>query len=153
MRRQMKFTTRRGRRRQLPASRAPPRRQRSWHVCGHHQQQGRVEYGRPSVHGSHKGHHLGDTGVHCRCLARFFSFEDLCRPHMGFTEAEAPPSPPAEASAGGSTPMSGREASRPDAYTSGAPGSPVIGLPDMRNTNRSAGNHLGQVLYTCAVQN
>ena len=30
---------------------------------------------------------------------------------------------------------------------------PVIVLPDMRNTNRSAGDHLGQVLYTCAVQN
>ena len=39
------------------------------------------------------------------------------------------------------------------AYTSGAPGSPVIVLPDMRNTNRSAGDHLGQVLYTCVVQN
>ena len=39
------------------------------------------------------------------------------------------------------------------AYTSGAPGSLVIVLPDMRNTNRSAGDHLGQVLYTCAVQN
>ena len=40
-----------------------------------------------------------------------------------------------------------------EAYTSGDPGSPVIVLPDMRNTNRSAGDHLGQVLYTCAVQN
>ena len=38
-------------------------------------------------------------------------------------------------------------------YTSGAPGNPVIVLPDMRNTNRLAGDHLGQVLYTCAVQN
>ena len=37
------------------------------------------------------------------------------------------------------------------AYTSGAPGSPVIVLPDMRNTNRSTGDHLGQVLYTCGV--
>ena len=40
-----------------------------------------------------------------------------------------------------------------EAYTSGAPGSPVIVLPDMRNTNGSADNHLGQVLYTCAIQN
>ena len=40
-----------------------------------------------------------------------------------------------------------------EAYTSGAPGSLMIVLPDMRNTNRSAGDHLGQVIYTCAVQN
>ena len=40
-----------------------------------------------------------------------------------------------------------------EAYTSGAPGGPVIMLPNMRNTNRSAGDHLGRVLYTCAVQN
>ena len=40
-----------------------------------------------------------------------------------------------------------------EAYTSGAPRSPVIVLPDMRNTNRSAGDHLGQVLYTCVVHN
>src|SRR4051812_9107774 len=37
-----------------------------------------------------------------------------------------------------------------EAYTSGAPNSPVIVLPDMRNTNGSAGDHLGQVLlYLC----
>ena len=40
-----------------------------------------------------------------------------------------------------------------EAYTSGAPGSPVIVLPDMRNTNRSTGDHLGHVLYASAVQN
>ena len=40
-----------------------------------------------------------------------------------------------------------------EAYIFGAPGSPTIMLPDMRNTNGSAGDHLGQVLYTCAVQN
>ena len=42
---------------------------------------------------------------------------------------------------------------RAEAYSSGAPSSPVIVLPDMRNTNGSAGDNLGQVLYTCDVQN
>ena len=40
-----------------------------------------------------------------------------------------------------------------EAYTFWAPSSPVIVLSDMRNTNGSSGDHLGQVLYTYAVQN
>ena len=51
------------------------------------------------------------AGVHNRRLARFFFYEDLRQPCKGSTEAEAPPSSSAEASAGGSTLMSGGEAS------------------------------------------
>ena len=40
-----------------------------------------------------------------------------------------------------------------EAYTSGAPGSPAIVLPDMMNTNGSVDDHLGQILYTYVVQN